>query len=96
MTKKDNEDFENSTKCWICNNNYIYGDVKVSDHCHISGNYRGSTHRDFDINIKLNHKIPVVFQNLKNYDSHLITQKLGKFNLKINVTPKWIGKLYDL
>ena len=20
MTKKDNEDFENSTKCWVCNN----------------------------------------------------------------------------
>ena len=23
MTKKDNEDFENSTKRWICDNDYI-------------------------------------------------------------------------
>ena len=23
MTKKDNEDFKNSTKCWICDNNYV-------------------------------------------------------------------------
>ena len=23
MTKLDNEDFKNSTKCWICDNNYI-------------------------------------------------------------------------
>ena len=23
MTKKDHEDFENSTKCWICDNDYI-------------------------------------------------------------------------
>ena len=27
--------------------------------------------------IKLNHKIPVVFHNLKNYDSHLTMQELG-------------------
>ena len=36
IAKKDNEDFENSTKCWICDNDYIDGDVKVRDHCHIT------------------------------------------------------------
>ena len=40
----------------------------------------------------LNHKIPVVFHNLKNYDSHLIMQELGKFNLKINVIPNGLEK----
>ena len=45
-----------------------------------------------NINLKLNHKIPVVFHNLKNYDSHLIMQELGKFNLKINVIPNELGK----
>ena len=37
MAKKDNEDFENSTKCSICDNAYFDGDVKVKDHCHITG-----------------------------------------------------------
>ena len=37
MTKKSNEDFENSTKCWICDNDYIDNDVKVRDHCLITG-----------------------------------------------------------
>ena len=37
MTKKDNEDFENSPKCWICDNGYIDGDVKVRHHCQITG-----------------------------------------------------------
>ena len=92
MTKKDNEDFENSTKCWICDNDYINGDVKVRDHCHITGKYRGSAHRDCNINVKLNHKIPVVFHNLENYDSHLIIQELGKFNLQINVIPNGLEK----
>ena len=34
--KKDNEDFENSNKRWTCDNDYIDGDVKVRDHCHIT------------------------------------------------------------
>ena len=36
MAKKDKEDFGNSTKCWICDNDYIDNDVKVRDHCHIT------------------------------------------------------------
>ena len=27
MTKEDDEDFENSHKCWICDNVYVNGDV---------------------------------------------------------------------
>ena len=92
MTKKDNEDFENSTKCWTWDNTYVDGDVKVRDHCLITGKYRDSTHRDCNINVKLNPKIPVVFQILKNYDSHSIMQELGKFNLKINVIPNVLEK----
>ena len=34
MTKKDNEDFENPTKCWICDKNHVDG-----DYCHITGKY---------------------------------------------------------
>ena len=47
---------------------YIDSDVKVGDHCHITGTYRGSAQGDCNINLKLNHKILVVFQNLKSYD----------------------------
>ena len=50
MTKKDIKDFENSDKCWVCGNDYIVGDVKVKDQCHIFGEYRGSAHRDCNIN----------------------------------------------
>ena len=87
MTKEDNKYFKKSTKCWICINDYVDNDVKVRDRCHITGKYRGSAHRDCNINVKLNHKIPIVFHNLKKYDSHLIMQELGKLNLKISVMP---------
>ena len=65
MTKENNDDFENSPKCWICDNDYIDTDVKVKDNCHITGKYRDYTHRDCNINAKLNHKTRVVFYNLK-------------------------------
>ena len=51
-----------------------------------------SAQRECKINVKLNHKIPVLFHNLKNYDSHLIIQELGKFNLKINVIKNGLEK----
>ena len=49
-------------------------------------------HIDCNVNLDLNYKIPVVFHSLKNYDSHLIMQELGKFNLKINVIPNRLEK----
>ena len=69
---------------WIWGNVYVEGDVKVRDHCHITGKCRGSAHRDCNIKVKFNHKTPIVFQNLKNYDSHLIMQELGIFDLKMD------------
>ena len=92
MTKGDNENVENSFKCRICDNDYVDNDVKVRDHCHITGKYTGFAHRDCNINLRLNHKSPVVFHNLKNYDSHLIMQKIGKFNLKISIIPNGLEK----
>ena len=34
MTKKDNQDFKISARYWICDNDCVYGVVKVRDHCH--------------------------------------------------------------
>ena len=65
MTKEDNENFKNSNNCWICDNDYVDNYVKIRDHCHITGKYRGSSHKDYNINFKLNHKMHVVFHNLK-------------------------------
>ena len=52
---------------------------------HITGKYRGLAHRDCNIKVKLNHKIPILFNNLKSYNSYLIKQELGKFDFKINL-----------
>ena len=43
MNKEADEGSENST--------YVDGDVKVRDHCHVTEKYRGSIHRDCNLNI---------------------------------------------
>ncbi|GBB89991.1 hypothetical protein RclHR1_16860003 [Rhizophagus clarus] len=53
---------------------------KVWDHCHITGKFRGSAHRD--CNLKLQIKpwktpIPVFFHNFRGYDSHLVCESVG-------------------
>ena len=35
MNKDDNENIEVPSKCWICDNSFAEGDVKVRDHCHV-------------------------------------------------------------
>ena len=35
MTIEDNGGFKNSTRDWICDNDYTDNDVKLRDHCHI-------------------------------------------------------------
>ena len=85
VTIEDNRSFKNSARCWIYGYDYIENDVKVRDHCHITG--KGSAHRDCNINLKLNHKIPVVIHNLNNYDFLKFN-----FNLKTNVIPNGLEK----
>ena len=96
MTNKDDEDFENSTKCWICKKEYEKGKVKVKDHYHITGKYKVSPHQECNLNLSLIKKIPVVFPNFQNYYSHIIFQEIGKSDFKINFIPKTIKKKYEL
>ena len=65
MSKKDNESFKNSTKCWICDHDYIDKELKAKDHCHITVKYTSFEHRDCDINLTLNQKFPVKISHRK-------------------------------
>ena len=91
ITEKDHDNFENSTKCWICKREYEEGEVKVKDHDHITRKYWGSAHNHCNINFSLSRKIPAVFHNLLNYGSHLIFQEIGNY-FKINVSLKTLEK----
>ena len=95
MTDEDEESFQRAEECHICKTPYITGDVKVRDHCHVTGKYRGSAHEGCNLNFTLTNKIPVVFHNLKGYDSHFIMQEIGNI-VKKNVYFDEKGKKYEM
>ena len=92
MAVEDAERFQSSNICWIWNKLFHVGDNKVRDHNHTTGKYRGSAHWSCNINHKLTKNVPVIIHNLKRYDSHLIMQEIGKFDLKINFIPNGLEK----
>ena len=91
MTKNDEEEFKKANKCHICDKEYTKSDVRVRDHCHATGKYRGSAHQDCNLKLRLNTldmKIPVIFHNLRGYDSHFIMQEIGAIVEKHQYTNK--------
>ena len=88
MTKEDEEKFQKADECHICNKKYNETDVRVRDHCHITGKYRGSAHKDCNLNFQISDKIPVIFHNLHGYDSHFIMQEIGEIVKKNTYTNK--------
>ena len=92
ITKEDDENFGNPTQCWVCVNTFVESDVKVRDHCHVTGKYRCAAHKHCNINVSLNYEIPIVFHNQKKYDAYLIMQELGKFDFKVSIIPNGLDK----
>ena len=92
VTKKDNKDFGYSAKFWSCNNDYIDGDVKVRDHCHITGKYGSAAHRNCISNVKLNRKSRVVLHNQREYDFFLLCKNKAHSTFKKNVIPSLMEK----
>ena len=85
MNDNDEISFKLEQKCHICEESYKDKDVRVRDHCHITGKYRGSAHQECNLKLRLNPeeiKIPVIFHNLRGYDSHFIMQQIGEITKK--------------
>ena len=81
MTNEDEESFKEAKHCHICEKRYKLDDVPVRDHCHVTGKYRGSAHQTCNLKLQISAekiKIPIIFHNLKGYDSHFIINELGE------------------
>ena len=87
MSPEDEDKFQKATSCHICgkiykktprSGNSSGRGKRVRDHCHITGEFRGSAHNQCNRDFTITNKIPVIFHNLKGYDSHFIMQEIGK------------------
>ena len=92
MSEEEEHLFQQSNSCWICKKLIDNDEEKVRDHCHVTGKFRDAAHGSCNINLQLNKKVPLIFHNLRGYDSHLIFNELDKFDVKISVIPNGLEK----
>lgn len=87
LTPAEIQEFNSALVCYICEKPFSADDIKVRDHSHVSGFYRGAAHSNCNLNLKVPNFIPVFFHNL-NYDSHLFVKQLTMNQEQIDVIPQ--------
>ena len=103
MTPEDKFKHNSATHCHVCERhlavwdqeNKQYKKDSVRDHCHITGKYRGAAHKACNLKLRLEPgktPIPVVFHNLRGYDSHLIMQAISKVKGQMKCIPNNMEK----
>ena len=97
LTPEQQKKHDNSKECFICNKKFIYNKknkyyknlMKVMDHDHYTGKYRGVAHFICNLRYKTQEDNPVVIRNGCNYDFHLIITELAKeFRSEIHCIPE--------
>lgn len=79
------KEFYKTKDCSICGKSL--DNIKVRDHCHLTGKFRGAAHNSCNLKYKIIKFFPVIFHNLAGYDSHLFIKNLGITKGKINCIP---------
>ena len=92
LTPREEKYFQSATKCHICEQK-LFKDketaqiLKVRDHCHFTGEYRGAAHNQCNLNCKKPLILPVIFHNLQGYDSHLFIKQLANVSGDLSCIP---------
>ncbi|CAB4003992.1 Hypothetical predicted protein [Paramuricea clavata] len=84
ISPEQEKEFLNAADCSICGE--LLGEDRVRDHCHITGHYREAAHNICNLKCRISWKVPVVFHNLRGYESHLIMQEIEE--LAGNLSPE--------
>ena len=87
ISEEEEHIVQQSNSCWICKKLIDNDDAKVRDHFPVTGKFRSAAHLDCNMNFQLTKKVPVIFHNLRGYDSHLTFTEIDKFDVKISVIP---------
>ena len=77
LTKEEEDNYNKENTCYICKKDFN-NDMKVRDHCHFTGKYRGATHNTCNLRYKIPKNIPVIFHNGSTYDYHFIIKELAR------------------
>ena len=91
FTAEDQKDFQSATICHMSQDLDIDEEtdqiLKVRDHCHFTGEYRGAAHNQCNLKCRKPLILPVLFHNLQGYDSHLFIKQLAKISGDLSCIP---------
>ena len=92
----DHKDGETEEECDLCIHNSKM--KRVRDHNHFTGIFRGAAHNYCNLQYKIEkqrYKLPVIFHNLRGYDSHLIFKQVkpkhGHIDVIANTSERYIS-----
>ncbi|XP_023212539.1 uncharacterized protein LOC111615349, partial [Centruroides sculpturatus] len=75
-------------RCHICEEGFNYDDIRVRDHDHLTGDFRGIAHNHCNLNYRFKKFIPIILHNFTGYDSHLIFKNIPpKLFSRIQIIP---------
>ena len=81
LNARQQEEFNNATRCYICRHEFVEGEakgLKVHDHDHKTGCFNADAHRQSNLERPVCFKIPEFFYNFRGYDAHLIVHEFRK------------------
>lgn len=87
MSKAEVVEYGKSEECYVCGLAYTDMDPKTRGFCKADGSYISAVHRSCVKSLEMTDRIPVIFHNLRGYDSHFIMQEIGSFGMEVGVIP---------
>ncbi|XP_039284341.1 uncharacterized protein LOC120351379 isoform X1 [Nilaparvata lugens] len=76
--------FNNSTVCFLCNDEFKANEIRIRHHSHTTGHFLGATHKSCNLNAKAPKLLNCFFHNFRGYDSHFIVKALAGRKEKID------------
>lgn len=96
ITDEERDNVNRAKCCHICKKAFAPNEIKVLDHDHFTGKFRGPAHNECNLQCKRCPFIPIIFHNFGNYDVNLFLKELANIQGGINVIPKNKEKFISL
>ena len=82
FTNEEIKFYENQKQCHICKKGFFrnkkdkYKHIKVRDHSHCTGKFRGAAHSICNLRYPIPKKIPIIIHNRSKLDDYVIIKQL--------------------
>ena len=80
ILKVSEEEKKAQTSCSVCGVKFEIDSLKVVDHDHFTGKFRGMAHKECNLNFKEPTFIPIIGHNASKYDIHLFIKEMSELS----------------